>query len=128
VKIRSRLTTEDPALQSRPDLPLQQVLLNLLRNGMDAMAATPPEQREILVTAERTGPLVTVLVSDRGCGLSPQVREQLFEPFFTTKSEGMGMGLNICRSIMELHRGRVWAEPNPGGGTVFSIALPVEVP
>jgi len=88
--------------------------LNLLRNGMDAMAATPPEQREILVTTERTGPLVTVLVSDRGCGLSPQVREQLFEPFFTTKSEGMGMGLNICRSIMELHRGRVWAEPNPG--------------
>jgi len=76
VKIRSRLPTEDPALQADPIL-LQQVLLNLLRNGMDAMAATPPEQREILVTTERTGPLATVLVSDRGCGLSPQVREQL---------------------------------------------------
>ncbi len=54
------------------------------------------------------------------------VREQLFQPFFSTKAEGMGMGLNICRSIIEFHRGRVWAEPNPEGGSVFSFSLPVE--
>ena len=65
-------------------------------------------------------------VADHGCGLSPEVERQLFEPFFTTKAEGMGMGLNICRSIMELHRGRIWAEPAPGGGTIFSFSLPLE--
>jgi signal transduction histidine kinase len=69
---------------------------------------------------------VTVAVADRGCGLTPEVRDQMFQPFFTTKADGMGMGLHICRSIMETHGGRVWAEPNPGGGTVFSFSLPVE--
>ncbi len=125
VKIQSRLAREDPELRADP-LLLQQVLLNLIRNGMDAMAGTPPEEREILVTTEREGPVVTVAVTDRGCGLSPEVRGQLFEPFFSTKEEGMGMGLNICRSIMEIHRGRLWAEPNPAGGTVFSFSLPLE--
>jgi signal transduction histidine kinase len=100
------------------------VVLNLLRNAMDAMAGTPPERREIRVTTE-AGPLgVTVSIADRGCGISAEVREQLFQPFFTTKAEGMGMGLNICRSILELHHGRVWAEPQDGGGAVFSFSLP----
>jgi two-component system sensor histidine kinase DctS len=125
VKIQPRLSPEDPELLADP-LLLQQVLLNLLRNGMDAMADTPPERREILVTTELSGSTVTVDVVDHGCGLSPEVQERLFDPFFSTKAEGMGMGLNICRSIMELHRGRVWAEPNAGGGTVFSFSLPVE--
>ncbi len=125
VKIRSRLSREDPELHADP-LLLQQVLLNLLRNGMDAMADTPPERRELFVTTERAGAIVTVGVVDRGCGLSPEVQEQLFEPFFSTKAEGMGMGLNICRSIMELHRGRVWAEPNADGGTAFFFSLPAE--
>jgi two-component system sensor histidine kinase DctS len=93
---------------------------------MDAMAGTPPESREILVTTEQAGQVVTVRVVDRGCGIPPDVQKQLFEPFFTTKAEGMGMGLNICRSILELHQGRVWAEPNPVGGTVFSFSLPLE--
>ena len=99
----------------RTPLLLQQVVLNLLRNAMDAMAATPPEQREIRVVTEAGPSSVTVSIADRGCGLSPEIRDHLFEPFFTTKTEGMGMGLNICRSIMELHRGRVWAEENPDG-------------
>jgi two-component system sensor histidine kinase DctS len=124
VRVVSVPSPDDPELDADPVL-LQQVLLNLLLNGMDAMAATPPEQRELLVSVDRDGEGVTVKVADRGCGLSPDVRRQLFEPFFSTKPEGMGMGLNICRSILELHGGRVWAEPNPGGGVVFSFSLPL---
>jgi two-component system sensor histidine kinase DctS len=125
VKLVSQLSRDDPELHADP-LLLQQVLLNLIRNGMDAMATTPRESREITVTTERAGPAVTVRVADRGCGIAADVQQQLFEPFYTTKAEGMGMGLNICRSILELHQGRVWAEPNPGGGTVFSFSLPLE--
>lgn len=125
VRIHARLAADDPEIQADP-LLLQQVVLNLLRNAMDAMAATPAERREIRVATEAAAANVTVSISDRGCGIPAEIRGQLFEPFFTTKAEGMGMGLNICRSIMELHRGRVWAEPNPGGGTVFSFSLPVD--
>jgi two-component system sensor histidine kinase DctS len=125
VRILTRPAEIDPEVQGDPIL-LQQVLLNLLRNAMDAMAGTPMELREIRVAMESGADHVTVAISDRGCGVAPAIREQLFEPFFTTKAEGMGMGLNICRSIMEFHRGRVWAEPNPEGGTVFSFSLPLE--
>jgi two-component system sensor histidine kinase DctS len=125
VRIRARLTNDDPELQADP-LLLQQVVLNLLRNAMDAMTATPPDRREIVVATEAGAANVTVSISDRGCGISPEIREQLFQPFFTTKAEGMGMGLNICRSIVEIHRGRVWAEPHEGGGTVFSFSLPAD--
>jgi signal transduction histidine kinase len=125
VRIASRLDAGDPVLQADPVL-LQQVLLNLLRNGMDAMATTPPGQRRLEVAVDRAGPSVTVAVADRGCGLSDEVREQMFAPFFTTKPSGMGMGLHICRSIMETHGGRVWADANPGGGAVVSFSLPLE--
>jgi two-component system sensor histidine kinase DctS len=125
VRIHTRLAGGDPELQADPVL-LQQVVLNLLRNAMDAMAQTPAERREIHVATDAGAASVTVSIADRGCGIAPEVREQLFRPFFTTKPEGMGMGLNICRSILELHRGRVWAEPNPDGGTVFSFSLPVD--
>jgi two-component system sensor histidine kinase DctS len=100
------------------------VVLNLLRNAMDAMAATAPEGREIRVATEGGADAVTVSIADRGAGIPDEVREHLFQPFFTTKAEGMGMGLNICRSILELHGGRVWADPNPGGGTVFRFSIP----
>jgi two-component system sensor histidine kinase DctS len=125
VVIETRLAEDDPEILADP-LLLQQVVLNLLRNAMDAMAATPAGRREIRVATGRGGDQVTVSISDRGSGIDPALRAQLFEPFFTTKAEGMGMGLNICRSIMELHRGRVWADANPGGGTVFSFSLPAE--
>jgi two-component system sensor histidine kinase DctS len=124
VRLDVALAEDDPELQGDPVL-LQQVVLNLLRNAMDAMAATPEGAREIRVES-RSGPGgVTVSIADRGAGIPEDAREHLFQPFFTTKSEGMGMGLNICRSILELHGGRVWAEPNPGGGTVFSFSIPV---
>ena len=67
-------------------------------------------------------------VIDRGCGIAPELKDKLFTPFFSTKPEGMGMGLNICRSIIEFHRGRLWVEDNPDGGTIFLIALPISQP
>ena len=69
--------------------------------------------------------MVEVAVADRGCGMTDGQVERLYTPFFTTKAEGMGMGLNICRSIVEYHDGRLWVQPNPGGGSVFRFTLPV---
>ena len=83
--------------------------------------------RTELATRAEDGMLV-FSVTDRGRGIDPEVAEKLFAPFFTTKEEGMGMGLNICRSIAELHRGRLSFEPNPDGGTIFRFTLPVPHP
>jgi two-component system sensor histidine kinase DctS len=99
-------------------------LLNLIRNGMDAMAACPPERRRLLIQTSADAEGVQVSVRDSGSGIPPEVADKLFAPFFTTKPDGMGMGLNICRSIVELHRGRLWFEPADGGGTVFILKLP----
>ena len=103
---------------------LGQVLLNVFRNGMEAMRDTPTAERLLLVTCELQEDQVHVAVADRGAGISPEVAARLFEPFFTTKVEGMGMGLNICRSVIESHRGRLWFEANPQGGSIFHILLP----
>ena len=109
---------------------LEQVLLNLIRNAMEAMSGTPEAQRllQISITSNQTELFVKVL--DCGTGIAPEVREKLFTAFFTTKPEGMGIGLSICRSIIEFHRGRLWAEDNPqsptGNGTIFSFTLPLE--
>jgi len=117
-----------------PDLPdicadrvmIEQVVVNLLRNGIDAMRGTPADSRLLGVTSAAGEAGITLSVSDRGAGISAEVAERLYLPFFTTKEEGMGMGLNICRSIIELHKGRLWFEPNPAGGTVFCFTLPAE--
>ncbi|MBI3149518.1 MAG: PAS domain S-box protein [Betaproteobacteria bacterium] len=102
---------------------IEQVLLNLMRNGMDAMAQTSPTERELIVSSDLEGEGVRVSVADHGPGIAPEVAAHLYEPFFTTKSEGMGMGLNICRSIVEFHQGRLWHEPREAGGTVFHLTL-----
>ncbi|HQV08269.1 MAG TPA: PAS domain S-box protein, partial [Thauera sp.] len=118
-----------------PELPpvyadrimIEQVLLNLIRNGLDAMNDTLPEARVLTVRVHRFGDAaVEVAVIDRGHGISEEGRRQLFTPFYTTKAEGMGMGLNICRSIVEFHNGRLLVDPNPEGGTIFSFTLPTE--
>jgi hypothetical protein len=84
-------------------------------------------ERELVVSARRDDAgAVEVAVADRGHGIGEEETERLFAPFYTTKAEGMGMGLNICRSIVEYHDGRLWAQPNPGGGSVFLFTLPVE--
>lgn len=103
---------------------IEQVLLNLMRNAVEAMGETPPERRRLLVRIVQHAGQIELHVIDNGSGIAAAVKEKLFAPFFSTKAEGMGMGLNICRSIIEFHKGRLWVEDNAGGGTVFAFTLP----
>jgi PAS domain S-box-containing protein len=104
---------------------LQQVIINLVMNGMEAMSAVSPDSREITVTTRGVENFAEVAVSDNGCGIPPDKIKMVFEPFFTTKSEGMGMGLSIVRTIVEAHDGQIWAENNTGSGGVFHVRLPL---
>ena len=96
-----------------------------------AMTETPREHAALSVRAAIRDADIVVSVADNGSGLAPEVREKLFTAFFTTKADGMGVGLSICRSIIEFHRGRLVAEDNPasptGSGTIFTFTLPLEV-
>lgn len=104
---------------------VEQVLLNLLRNGLDAMRGVAPAGRGLSVSVHRDGAgIVIVAVTDCGTGIDPAAASRLFDPFFTTKEEGLGLGLGICRSVVEAHGGRLWHAPAPGGGTVFQFTLP----
>ena len=105
---------------------IEQVVLNLVKNAVEAMQSTPRGERELAISARANGKdFIEVNVADRGSGVTAEQSERLFAPFYTTKAEGMGMGLNICRSIIEFHHGRLWTVANPGGGSVFSFTLPV---
>jgi PAS domain S-box-containing protein len=102
---------------------VQQVLVNLIRNAVDAMAECTRRELEIttILLDEET---IEIAVADSGSGIPTDVRERLFEPFVSTKANGMGLGLSICRSIVEAHGGRLNSKPNPGGGTIFRFTLP----
>ena len=107
---------------------IEQVVLNLVKNGIEAMQDTPRKERELAISARADGKdFIEVKVADRGHGILTEQTEKLFAPFYTTKPEGMGMGLNICRSIIEFHHGRLWAVANSGGGTAFSFTLPLNL-
>jgi two-component system sensor kinase FixL len=102
---------------------IQQVMLNLIRNAMEAMEQSL--RRELLIASRSPdGDLVEVSVADTGLGIAPEISAQLFQPFVTTKLYGMGVGLSISRSIVESHGGQIAVEPNPGGGTVFRFTMP----
>jgi two-component system, LuxR family, sensor kinase FixL len=101
---------------------IQQVLLNLMRNALEAMQTS--ERRELIVsTSPAEDGMVVVDVADTGCGIPPDVASRLFQPFVTTKRQGMGVGLSISRTIIESHGGKITAEPNQGGGTIFRFTL-----
>jgi len=102
---------------------LQQVVLNLVRNAIEAMQAV--EKRELVIASRQTEEgMVELSITDSGPGLDPEVASQLFMPFISTKAKGMGIGLAICRSIVDAHHGQIRAEPAEGGGTSFLVTLP----
>jgi PAS domain S-box-containing protein len=106
---------------------LQQVMINLVMNGIEAMQSVTDRPRELVIRSRQDGKQqVLVSVTDCGVGIAAQNADRLFSPFFTTKSSGMGMGLSICRSIMEAHGGRLWAAANIPHGATFQFTLPVD--
>ena len=103
---------------------IQQVVVNLKRNAIEAMENC--ESRELVVSTRLIdGNEIRVDVADTGPGISEAIKAKLFEQFTTTKPHGLGVGLSISRSIINAHHGRLWVEPNPGGGTIFSFELPL---
>jgi two-component system sensor kinase FixL len=101
---------------------VQQVLLNLMRNAIEAMAGSP--RRDLILSTAAADGMALIAVADTGPGIDAEIAEQLFQPFVTSKPHGMGVGLSISRTIVEAHGGRIWTEPNPGGGTIFRFTLP----
>jgi two-component system sensor kinase FixL len=102
---------------------IQQVMLNLIRNAIEAMAETPERNLTIRSRAD-SDDLLRISVVDSGIGIPAEMEKNLFNPFFTTKPQGMGVGLSICRTIIESHGGKLWPEPNPEGGAIFNFTLP----
>jgi two-component system sensor kinase FixL len=109
-------------------IQIQQVLVNLLHNAFEALDEVPEEQRDVTVRTSTAQDMstVTVTITDRATGLTPDQFKRVFEPYYTTKPAGMGMGLSISRTIITNHEGRLWAESNPEGGTTFLFTLPTE--
>ena len=120
-------------VELEPDLPrlaadrmmIEKVMLNLARNALDSMQGIPAAERRVLVRAGARQGAVEFQFRDNGCGVPAELEERLFHPFLTTKSEGMGLGLAICRSIIEYHRGEMWFTRNPEGGSTFHFTVPV---
>jgi two-component system sensor histidine kinase DctS len=132
VRLQARKSDTRIALDAGTPMPkvvcdramVEQVLLNLTRNAIEAMQDVAPERRLLRIVAAQEAGQVTVAVIDQGHGIAPEVAERLFSPFFSTKAEGMGMGLSICRTAIEFHGGTLSHSANPAGGTVFKFALP----
>ena len=124
ISLRSQLSDDVPLVWA-DRIQLQQVILNLIINAIDAISALSDGPRDLLVSsAQDKSNGVLVAVRDSGTGLPPEKLEDIFDAFYTTKPDGMGMGLAICRSIVEAHGGRLWATPNEPRGAVFQFSLP----
>jgi PAS domain S-box-containing protein len=123
VSVRTQLAEGLPRVQG-DRVQLQQVLLNLIINAIEAMRDVGEEQRELLVATRNEPDGVSVEVHDSGPGFAPAALERVFEAFYTTKSDGLGLGLSICRSIIEAHNGRLWASPNVPRGAIFGFIAP----
>jgi two-component system sensor histidine kinase DctS len=125
VSFRTEIPAELPPVRA-DRVMIEQVLLNLTRNGIEAMSQVSPQQRILKVVAshDQARAQVSVDVIDQGHGIPDEVAQRLFSPFFSTKAEGMGMGLNICRTAIEFHGGALTFRANPEGGTIFTFVLP----
>ena len=125
VTVDTELARNLPAVTGDP-VQLQQVLLNLVVNACDTMADCTASERRLLIRTEleNGSSAVMVSVTDRGSSIPEEQLEQIFEPFFTTKTKGMGLGLSVCRTIINAHRGKLWATNNPDGGATFYLSLP----
>jgi len=124
VQIRTELALDLPQGRGDP-IHIQHVLLNLILNGMDAMSDIDETERLLIITTElRSGLELVVGVKDAGHGIQPETMPQVFKSFFSTKPSGMGLGLSISRTIVNLHGGRIWVERNPERGVTFRFTLP----
>jgi len=124
ITLETRLSHDVPRVLA-DRVQLQQVLVNLITNAADAMADVNDRPRTVTISSSwKDGRQVEVAVADSGAGIDPEHRDRIFDPFFTTKSDGMGMGLAICRGIVEAFGGRLWATSNPDCGTTLHFALP----
>jgi C4-dicarboxylate-specific signal transduction histidine kinase len=125
VRITLQLTDGLPSV-SADAIQIEQVILNLVRNGVEAMQDNALDRRRLTLRTFHAGSdAVAISVADTGSGFTPEAAEKLFDPFFTTKADGLGMGLSISRSIVEDHGGRLWATRNAEGGATFTFTLPV---
>jgi len=124
VSVHTNLVAGSPKIKA-DRVQLQQVLLNLLTNAMDAMADIADRRKELIISTRVEETNVVVCVEDSGKGLDAQVAEKIFTPFFTTKPDGIGLGLSLSRSIVEAHEGRLWASPRASGGAVFQFTFPI---
>ena len=122
--IETQLSSGLPQIRG-DKIQLQQVVLNLVMNGIDAMRETTGHEKKLWVISQMDSPSsIRITVEDSGIGFGIEIAEKIFEPFFTTKPEGIGMGLSISRSIVESHEGRLWATPRPLGGAIFQFTIP----
>jgi signal transduction histidine kinase len=123
VSVQTELAEGLPVIQG-DRVQLQQVILNLIMNAVEAMSGTRDDARELLISTGRADPGgVLVSVRDSGPGLAPAGLDRLFDAFYTTKPSGLGLGLSICRSIIEAHGGRLWASANVPRGAIFEFTL-----
>lgn len=127
--VRIQLALEPSVPPVRGDgTEIEQVVLNLVRNAIEAVSAQEPDRRHLLLRTTMAGNgTIEVSVTDNGVGLSADIRDKIYDPFFSTKAGGVGMGLSISRSIVEAHGGRIWATANPDRGTTFHVALPLDL-
>ncbi len=125
VRLRLDLGTDLPAAFG-DRVQLQQVVINLIMNGIEAMAPVADRPRELLISSRpHANDRMLVAVRDSGMGVDAETKDRLFTAFFTTKHDGMGMGLSICRSIIETHGGELWATTNDGPGATFQFTVPI---
>ncbi len=124
VRIVRQIQSALPTIQADQIL-LGQAVLNLMKNGIESMRQIEGTDLTLTVSAQLANQQILISITDCGCGIPAEDTMKLFEPFYTTKSEGLGVGLNICRSVVEAHHGRLWFEPNPASGSTFHIFLPL---